>query len=75
MIDDGIVPANGVIRRMTDCRTDIWLVPKDEPPMEMVGYYNTVVVSEELRAAFKANYSPIAQSEFFDIWSCRHPHG
>jgi len=67
--------ANGVIRRMTDCRTDIWLVPKDEPPMEMVGYYNTVVVSEELRAAFKANYSPIAQSEFFDIWSCRHPHG
>lgn len=64
--------ADAVIDGMRHCRTDIWLIPKDEEPMKMVGYYNTVVVDDRLRNAFLANYLRINQSMFFDVWACRH---
>lgn len=67
----GMTVSAPVITSIEACRTDIWLVPKDEAPLSMNGYYGNKVVGEAFRQAFLAHYSRTGSSAYFDVWTCK----
>lgn len=67
----GIKPSKPLVESFRNCATDIWLVPANERPMEMIGYYGNKVVDETLKAAFYERYSLAVGFKYFDVWHCR----
>lgn len=59
------------ITRIETCHTQIWLVPKDGDPLNLVGYYNQQVYPQEARDAFFAHTAKVETGKYFDIWECR----
>jgi len=67
----GIPLPDAVIDALAKCETEIWLVPRGEKPLTMVGYYGTTVVSDLFRDTFHLHYAHTETSAFFDIWQCK----
>jgi hypothetical protein len=59
------------VRRIETCHTQVWLLPRDGDPLNLVGYYNQQVFPQQARDAFFAHNTKVASREFFDIWECR----
>lgn len=67
----GILPSDSLIQSFIECGTDVWLVPKDEEPLEMIGYYGNKIVDVSMRNAFMEAYIKSSSSAYFDLWTCR----
>lgn len=66
----GILPSDAMVQSFTGCTTDIWLVPKDEDPLAMVGYYGNKIADVKLRKAFMGAYARSGSTAYFDLWAC-----
>ncbi|MEE2698802.1 MAG: hypothetical protein VX923_03810 [Pseudomonadota bacterium] len=54
-----------------NCNTDIWLIPKDEVPFKMIGYYGAPTIDKAFREDFLASYKKLNSFNYFDIWTCQ----
>lgn len=55
------------------CNTDLWLIPRDERPFTMDGYYGNPMFDEDFLSAFQGSYAKKESLEFFDVWACSRP--
>lgn len=71
---------HGTLQYLQECRTQIWLIPKDEPPFAMVNVYSLIdprvfpkhlLFSDEFRRIFFQQYRKQNSSKYFDIWECK----
>ncbi|MEP0915434.1 hypothetical protein NC981_01280 [Leptolyngbya sp. DQ-M1] len=55
------------------CQTEIWLIPKSNPPFQVYSYYPPLqkLFSDEFRKIFAAHYDRQSSSKFYDLWVCR----
>ena len=67
------------IAHLTNCRTDLWLIPKDEAPFALKSYYprppagaktGHFLYSDDFRKAFLSAHKKIDAHTFFDVWAC-----
>ena len=59
---------------LTECRIGRWLLPRDEEPFAVRGYFyddKGLLFDEAFRAAFAAHYRPVATRGHFTVWECR----
>ena len=65
---------------LRSCETNIWLIPKGNPPFALVNIYSMIdahaipqphLFSEEFRQTFFQQYRKQGSSEYFDIWECK----
>jgi hypothetical protein len=54
-----------------ECNTDIWLIPSDEVPFQMVGYYGAPTLDPVFKKNFLASYKKLKTFEYFDMWVCK----
>jgi hypothetical protein len=61
------------------CKTQIWLIPKGDPPFVMVNVFSLIdsrvfparpLFSNEFRRIFFEHYRKQGSSNYFDIWEC-----
>jgi len=59
---------------LTECRVGRWLMPRGEEPFAVRSHFydDGLVFDDAFRAAFTANYHPVAESAHFTIWECAH---
>ncbi len=67
----GIRLPDALVENIAGCTTDIWLVPKGERPLAIVGYYGNKVVDDSFRDAFFEAFAKSESSVYFDLWVCR----
>lgn len=60
-------------QRVADCDTRLWLVPRDEMPFVMQGYYLQVIYDDAFRKMFYARHKKVGSTKHFDLWECK-PH-
>jgi len=62
---------------LTECRTSRWLLPRGEEPFAVRSYFydDGLLFDDAFRAAFVANYRPVASTAHFTIWECGHDPG
>jgi len=53
-----------------NCKTDLWLIPMDEQPFKMTGYYGVPTLPPVFSEVFIARYGKMATYKFFDVWAC-----
>ncbi|MCU0550206.1 MAG: hypothetical protein MUC48_12725 [Leptolyngbya sp. Prado105] len=55
------------------CQTQIWLIPKGNPPFQVYSYYPPLqkLFSDRFRKSFAANYEKQETTEFYDAWFCK----
>lgn len=53
------------------CNTDIWLIPKDEKPFQMTGYYGAPTLDQAFGNTFLASYTKLNSFDYFDVWACQ----
>lgn len=59
---------------LADCKVDIWLIPKGDPPFVLsssLGFAH--LFSQRFRDAFLAHYQRRAQSQYYDLYFCKRP--
>jgi len=66
---------DGTLAMIRGCNTDLWLIPKNERPFEMIGYYGGPVFDDDFKRAFLGNYEKWKESAFYDLWACKSPDG
>ena len=61
------------VKAVSDCRIDIWLVPKGNIPYAINSVFDggNYLYDAAFRKAFLDNYRPKAQSEYYDLWHCK----
>ncbi|MBD1843815.1 glycosyltransferase family 39 protein [Cyanobacteria bacterium FACHB-63] len=61
------------LNAMRTCQTEIWLIPKENPPFQVYSYYPPLqkLFSDEFRKIFAAHYNRQSSSKFYDLWVCR----
>jgi hypothetical protein len=68
------LPAS-TLRRLEECRVDLWLIPTGGEPFSVPSAYRPdaleSVFPDEFRAAFHRNYQPRGETENFSVWECR----
>jgi len=62
---------DNLLARVRSCNTNIWLIPKDEVPFQMIGYYGYPSLDKAFRKNFLAGHRKIDTLDYFDIWECR----
>lgn len=67
----GIPLTDDTLAMIRGCNTDLWLIPKDERPFTMIGYYGNPMFDEDFLGAFRGSYAKAKTFEFFDVWGCR----
>ena len=66
------VPLSGdLLAMMRGCNTDLWLIPKGEPPFTMIGYYGELMLDPSFSDAFLGSYAKAKSFMFFDVWACK----
>ena len=56
---------------LRNCKTDLWLIPKDEQPFTMIGYYGELALAPAFAEAFNAGYEKVKSLKYFEIWACK----
>lgn len=61
------------INALEICQTQIWLIPKGDPPFQVYSYYPPLqkLFSDEFRKTFAENYDRRETTEFYDAWVCK----
>ncbi|MBW4524808.1 MAG: hypothetical protein KME18_06375 [Phormidium tanganyikae FI6-MK23] len=61
------------LNALRTCQTDIWLVPKGNPPFQVYSYYPPLqkLFSDEFRKTFAEHYDRQSTTEFYDVWVCK----
>ena len=59
-----------LLAKILGCNTDIWLIPKDEVPFNMIGYYGAPTLDKSFKETFISSYKKINSFDYFDIWGC-----
>ena len=67
----GIPLPEALIKNLTECSTDLWLIPAGESPFQIIGYYGNQSVDQKFRTAFLNSYKKYERTVFFDIWACK----
>lgn len=59
---------------LTECQVGRWLTPRGEEPFAVRSYFydDGLLFDDAFRAAFAANYRPVAASAHFTVWGCSH---
>lgn len=65
----------GTLNALRTCQTEIWLVPKGNPPFQVYSYYPPLqkLFSDEFRRTFAEHYDRQSTTEFYDAWVCKRP--
>jgi hypothetical protein len=75
----GIPQSPARITHVAECRTDLWLIPKNETPFALKSYYrggaagastDLFIYSDAFRSAFLEAYEKTEAHAFFDVWAC-----
>jgi hypothetical protein len=63
------------LNALRTCQTEIWLIPKGNPPFQVYSYYPPLqkLFSDEFRKTFAEHYDRQSETEFYDAWFCNHP--
>ncbi len=58
---------------LRNCQTEIWLIPKNNPPFQVYSYYPPLqkLFSDRFRKTFLDTYDRQTQTEFYDAWVCK----
>jgi hypothetical protein len=59
------------LAKIRGCNSDAWLIPSDEVPFKMIGYYGALTIDPAFRKNFLASYRKLRSFEYFDIWECK----
>jgi Dolichyl-phosphate-mannose-protein mannosyltransferase len=63
------------IRAVESCRATVWLIPRGGEPFSLRNRYpltgQALLFPDSVRAAFRKAYVHTANTEFFDLWTCR----
>jgi hypothetical protein len=61
------------INALETCQTQIWLIPKDNPPFQVYSYYPPLqkLFSDEFRKTFAENYDRQETTDFYNAWICK----
>jgi hypothetical protein len=62
--------SDDLLSMMRGCNTDIWLIPKDEKPFQMTGYYGVPTLDRAFVDTFLASYTKLNSFDYFDVWAC-----
>jgi hypothetical protein len=69
---------------LQQCKTQIWLIPKGDPPFDLVNVFSLIdprvfpdrrMFSDEFRRIFFLRYRKQSSSKYFDIWECETESG
>jgi len=63
--------SKGVRARIKECHTQIWLIPADESPFALKGYYGNPVFDNSFKNDFHRQFEKRKSFTYFDIWVCR----
>jgi hypothetical protein len=64
------VSESKVIELVQECKVPEWILPEG-PPFTMPNYYTKrLLLSDEFRYAFFANYRVIEKGEYYQVWKC-----
>ena len=61
------------LNALRTCQTEIWLIPKGNPPFQVYSYYPPLqkLFSDDFRKTFTDHYDRQSQTEFYDAWICK----
>ena len=62
--------SDDLLAMMRGCNTDIWLIPNDEKPFQMTGYYGVPTLDRAFADTFLASYTKLNSFKYFDVWAC-----
>ena len=75
----GLAIPKGTIDYIRSCQTQIWLIPKGEPPFVLLNIYSDARIfptrhlfEEPFRQAFLQHYQRAGSSDYYDLWVCRN---
>ncbi|HEX3681893.1 MAG TPA: glycosyltransferase family 39 protein [Bryobacteraceae bacterium] len=75
----GLAIPDATLAYVRACKTEIWLIPRDEAPFQIVNVYsredprlfpNWRVFDEHFRRIFLQHYRKTASTKYFDVWEC-----
>ena len=70
---------DSTLEYLKQCKTQIWLIPKDDAPFSMLNVYSLMdshlfperpVFSDKFRLIFFQQYRKQPSTKYFDIWEC-----
>jgi hypothetical protein len=61
------------LNALRTCQTQIWLIPRDNPPFQVYSYYPPLqkLFSDRFRKIFAESYEKRETTEFYDAWFCK----
>ena len=59
------------IALISNCSTDLWLIPAGERPFDWIGYYGNDIYGPTFRTAFAEAYEKLEERSYFGIYGCR----
>lgn len=80
----GLEIPSSTLEYLQQCKTQIWLIPKDDPPFDLTNVFSLIdprvfpnhrVFSDEFRRIFFERYRKQSPSKFFDLWECEAESG
>jgi hypothetical protein len=75
----GVDIPRSTLEYLEQCKTQIWLIPKGEPPFVTVNVYSLMeprvfpersLFSDEFRGIFFRHYLKKGSSRYYDLWEC-----
>jgi hypothetical protein len=75
LVENGIDGSRRWVPLLEECRVGRWLMPRGETPFAVRTYLyddNRLLFDDAFRAAFVANYHPVADAVHFTVWECSH---
>lgn len=75
LVENGINGSRRWVPLLDECRVGRWLMPRGETPFAVRTYLyddDRALFDDAFRAAFLANYRPVADALRFTVWKCRH---
>lgn len=69
----GLTLPAATLAHIEACATPLWLVPKGEPPFEMLNIYppNPPLFDRAFVDAFRRRYAIEDSGDYYDVWGCR----
>lgn len=75
LVVNGIDGSRRWVPLLEGCLVGRWLMPRGETPFAVRAYFyhdDRPLFGDAFRAAFVANYHPVAEARHFTIWECSH---
>jgi hypothetical protein len=73
----GLALPDATLRAIARCDVNTWLIARGGEPFSLRNRYPSTghvpLFSGDMRQAFLAAYARTSSTEYFDVWTCRHP--